>query len=359
MFNRIPQVVPGATLRVMVVDDLTTSRMILAEVARSLDPNVVVHDFAAALNALAWAVNKVADLVLVDYRMPSMDGIDFLRQLRLFPGYAHVPVVMVTGTENVDVRYLALDEGATDFLTKPLDAKEAQVRCRNLLTLRKQQLILEGHRKATALEVEQAERKIRSLEEDVFTCLIRACEQGRGDDTSHGMRVARLASLVSREMGMDEDYARDLGRAARVHDIGLYCVPQQVLDRAGPLSTGEWDAMHNHPQIGHDILKEGQTRSLKLGAEVALCHHERVDGSGYPYGKTAREIPLSARIVAVADAYEFLTSDRPYHRALGEGDALEKLRSERGARLDGEVVAALAGVTRQYTLIKYAEMPAR
>ncbi|MGE5640373.1 MAG: response regulator [Clostridia bacterium] len=128
---------------VMVVDDQSTGRAILEQVMRSLDGRIVVEGFARPVDAIVWAARRVADLVLVDYMMPDMDGIEFAKRLRELPGYAHVPIVMVTVHDDRKVRYAALDAGITDFLTKPVDPRECQARCRNLLTLRRQQLELE------------------------------------------------------------------------------------------------------------------------------------------------------------------------------------------------------------------------
>jgi two-component system response regulator RpfG len=138
------RVLPSVANTVMVVDDQSTGRAILEQVVRSLDERVAVEGFARPLDAVIWATRHVADLVLVDYMMPDMDGVEFVKRLRALPGYEHVPIVMVTVHDDRRVRYAALDAGVTDFLTKPVDARECLARCRNLLTLRRQQLALEA-----------------------------------------------------------------------------------------------------------------------------------------------------------------------------------------------------------------------
>src|SRR5215210_6013856 len=146
---------PSAKNTVMVVDDQSTGRAILEQVVRSLDERVAVEGFARPVDAVVWATRHVSDLVLVDYMMPDMDGIEFVKRLRALPGYEHVPIVMVTVHDDRKVRYAALDAGITDFLTKPVDARECLVRCRNLLTLRRQQLALEARRRL----LEQGEKE--------------------------------------------------------------------------------------------------------------------------------------------------------------------------------------------------------
>src|SRR5687768_6096397 len=150
------KVLPSARNTVMVVDDQSTGRAILEQVVRSLDERVGVEGFARTVDAMVWATRHVADLVLVDYMMPDMDGVEFVKRLRALPGYEHVPVVMVTVHDDRKVRYAALDAGVSDFLTKPLDARECQARCRNLLTLRRQHLALERRANEAARRSDEA-----------------------------------------------------------------------------------------------------------------------------------------------------------------------------------------------------------
>jgi len=157
---------PAARNTVMVVDDQSTGRAILEQVVRSIDERVAVEGFARPVDAVVWATRHVADLVLVDYMMPEMDGIEFVKRLRALPGYEHVPIVMVTVHDDRKVRYAALDAGITDFLTKPLDGRECQARCRNLLTLRRQQLALEDRGRQLEHMVEDARRDERKKDKD-------------------------------------------------------------------------------------------------------------------------------------------------------------------------------------------------
>ena len=168
------RVLPMARNTVMVVDDQSTGRAILEQVVRSLDQRVMVEGFARPVDAVVWATRHVADLVLVDYMMPDMDGIEFVKRLRAVPGYEHIPIVMVTVHDDRKVRYAALDAGITDFLTKPVDARECLARCRNLLTLRRQQLALEDRKRLLEGMVEEATREVREREKETLLRLARA-----------------------------------------------------------------------------------------------------------------------------------------------------------------------------------------
>ena len=310
---------PAARNTVMVVDDQSTGRAILEQVVRSLDDRVAVEGFARPIDAVIWSTRHVADLVLVDYMMPDMDGIEFARRLRALPGYEHVPVVMVTVQDDKKIRYAALDAGITDFLIKPVDARECQARCRNLLTLRRQQLALEDKRKLLEGMVEEATREIREREKETLLRLARAGEFRDEETGNHLIRMARYSRFIANAIGLERDEAETIELAAPLHDIGKIGIPDGILLKPARLAADEWATMQRH--------------------------HERYDGSGYPSGLDGDHIPLCARIVAVADVYDALTSVRPYKRAWSTEDALDYLRGQRGGHFDPRMVEAFLGVS--------------
>ena len=336
---------PAARNTVMVVDDQSTGRAILEQVVRSLDDRVAVEGFARPIDAVIWSTRHVADLVLVDYMMPDMDGIEFARRLRALPGYEHVPVVMVTVQDDKKIRYAALDAGITDFLIKPVDARECQARCRNLLTLRRQQLALEDKRKLLEGMVEEATREIREREKETLLRLARAGEFRDEETGNHLIRMARYSRFIANAIGLERDEAETIELAAPLHDIGKIGIPDGILLKPVRLDEAEWNTMQRHPVIGHEILKGSASKYVRMGALIALGHHERYDGSGYPSGLDGDHIPLCARIVAVADVYDALTSVRPYKRAWSTEDALDYLRGQRGGHFDPRMVEAFLGVS--------------
>lgn len=339
------RVVPAVQTGVLIIDDQATSRVILEEIARNLDENVRVASFGRPIDAVVWAATNVADLVLIDYLMPDMDGIELARRLRGFAGYEHVPFVMVTVRDDRKIRYDALDAGITDFLNKPIDARECLARCRNLVTLRRQQLILEDRRRMLESMVQDATREIRDRERDTLIRLARAGEFRDSETGNHVIRMARFSALIAKTIGMDEDYVETIERAAPLHDIGKIGIADHVLRKAGPFDESERAQMRRHPAIGHEILKDSPSKYLRMGAQVALGHHERVDGSGYPNGLTEDQIPLPARIVAVADVYDALTTVRPYKKAWTSSRAFAYLIENAGTHFDRRLVEAFVGVT--------------
>jgi two-component system response regulator RpfG len=328
---------------VMVVDDQSTGRAILEQVVRSLDDRVEVEGFARPIDAMVWATRHVCDLVLVDYMMPDMDGIEFVKRLRAIPGYEHVPIVMVTVHDDRKVRYAALDAGITDFLTKPLDARECLARCRNLLTLRRQQLALEDRKRLLEHMVDDATREVREREKETLLRLARAGEFRDEETGYHLTRMARYSRLIANAIGMSRDEAETIELAAPLHDIGKIGIPDHVLLKPGKLDKAEWEIMNKHPIIGHDILKGSSSKYVRMGALIALGHHEKYDGTGYPSGLVGDHIPLCARIVAVADAFDALTSERPYKSAWAPQQAFDYLLQQSGKQFDPRLVEAFVG----------------
>jgi two-component system response regulator RpfG len=338
------KVLPSARNTVMIVDDQSTSRAILEEVVRGLDARVGVEAFARPVDAVLWATRSVADLILVDYMMPEMDGIEFVRRLRALPGYESVPMVMVTVNEDREVRYEALDAGVTDFLNKPVDARECLARCRNLLTLRRQQLVLEDRKRLLEGMVEDATRDVRAREKETLMLLARAGEFRDEETGYHLVRMARYSYLVAGALGLSSEETETVELAAPLHDIGKIGIPDHILLKTESLDEPEWQLMRQHPVLGHEILKGSASKYVRMGALIALGHHEKYDGSGYPNGLVGDHIPLSARIVAVADVYDALTSIRPYKKAWPAEDAFAQLQSQRGRHFDPRVVDAFLGV---------------
>jgi two-component system response regulator RpfG len=341
------RILPSAKNTVMVVDDQSTGRAILEQVVRGLDERVEVEGFARPVDAVVWATKNVSDLVLVDYMMPEMDGIEFVKRLRALPGYEHVPIVMVTVHDDRKLRYAALDAGITDFLTKPVDARECLARCRNLLTLRRQQLVLEDKRRLLEHMVEDATREVREREKETLLRLARAGEFRDEETGNHLIRMSRYSRLIAGAIGLDQDEAETVELAAPLHDIGKIGIPDQILLKPGKLEALEWDVMRRHAVIGHEILKGSASKYVRMGALIALGHHERYDGSGYPNGLVGDHIPLSARIVAVADVYDALTSVRPYKKAWTSEQAYEYVASQAGKHFDPRMVEAFRNMKTQ------------
>ena len=323
---------------VLIIDDQFTSRRILEQLVAGLSANLEVKLFAQPVSALAWAEAHEPDLVLTDYKMPNMDGINFTRRFRDI--HPDTPLVMVTGVEDKEIRYQALEAGATDFLTKPIDYTECLARCRNLLLLSHHQQLIKDRAHLLEQKVAEATLEIRIREQETLLRLAKAGEYRDEETGNHVLRMAKFARLMAEKLGCPEGDCHVIEVAAPMHDIGKIGIPDGILLKAGKLDEDEQRIMRKHARIGYEILKDSPSKYLQMGAVIALGHHERYDGTGYPSRLHGYEIPLEARIVAIADVFDALTSDRPYKKAWSIQDAINYLSAERGKHFDPECIDA-------------------
>jgi len=325
----------------MVVDDQPTSRIILETVLRGIGDNVRVHAFDDPRSALRAAEARAPDLIIADYKMPGMDGVTFTKRVRQLPDCQDVPIVIITIVDDKSVMYSALEAGATDFLTKPVDHYECKVRCRNLLTMRRQQLIIRNRAISLENRVRQELSELEQREQEALTCLARIASIREGQPAGAEQRCGAIARAIAQELRLNPAVCEAIFYAAPLHDIGKIGVPDTVLYKPGPLSPGEAEVLKRHVRVGHELLHGGRSRLQEMAAVIALSHHEHWDGTGYPRGLSGEQIPVEARIAAVADVFDALISDRPYRRAWHPRKALDEVARLRGTRLDPDCVDAL------------------
>jgi two-component system response regulator RpfG len=329
---------PGQTI--YIVDDQSTGRRILERMVQRIDPGLTIRTFSDAFAALEAAAQRPPDLILTDYKMPELDGVAFIERLRALRDCADVPVIVITVVEDPSVKYRALEAGATEFLVRPVDQYECLVRCRNLLTLRRQQRVIRNHAAWLEEQVQAATRQVLERERETLLRLAKAGEYRDEGTGNHVLRMARYCRLIAEELGLAPKECEEIELAAPMHDIGKIGIPDPILLKPGRLDPEEWEIMKRHTLIGHEILRDSPSRYLQLGAEIALYHHERVDGTGYPHALAGEEIPLAARIVAVGDVFDALTTVRPYKPRWSMDKALVHLRSVSGSHLDSDCVRA-------------------
>ena len=329
---------------VLIVDDQSTSRAILSQVVKNISKKANVVEKVNPKLALDWALDHTCDLVLVDYMMPEMSGIEFVRQLKMLPKYEFVPVIMITINKDSAIRYEALEVGVTDFLSKPVDIHECTARSKNLLTMHKQHTALEN--KSILLEslVQAATAEIKAREKETLMRLARAGEYKDLDTAMHLQRMSQYSKALAIQAGLTAEEADIIELAAPLHDIGKIGIPDCILLKEGPLDANELMTMRKHPVMGYEILQDSPSKYLQKGGEIALAHHERYDGTGYPYGLKGNEIPLSARLVAIADVFDALTSKRPYKEAWSIDTALDFLKKESGKHFDPGLVTAMLSI---------------
>ncbi len=327
-------------LQVAVVDDTLLNLTLMSKLVDRLGC-ARTKAFSQPGEALAWCLDNEPDLVIVDYMMPGMDGLALIRALRASRNSDDLPILMVTASHERSVRYEALDCGANDFLAKPIDGREFEARVRNMLRLREAHLANRQRAEVLAAEVRKATAAVVDRERETISRLSRAAEFRDPDTGAHIQRMAHYSALIARQLGHDRNFTDALMMAAPMHDVGKLGIRETILLKPGLLTKEEFAVMKAHPQIGYAILKESSSSILRLGASIALTHHERFDGGGYPRGLAGRDIPIEGRIVAVADVFDALTSERPYKPAWPPSRAIALLREGRGSHFDGDCVDAL------------------
>jgi two-component system response regulator RpfG len=326
--------------KVLIVDDESTGRTILTKIIQQAEDDVKVEAFDNPITALNWLDTNHPDLIITDYRMPEINGVELIRQIREKPDFQDIPIMMITVVSEKSVRYDALEAGATAFLTRPIDQIECRTSCRNLLKLHEQQTIIQDRADWLARQVDNATKQIVFREQETLLRLGKAGEYRDEDTGNHVMRMAKYSREIAEALGLDEKQCDEIEYAAPMHDIGKIGIPDNILLKPAKFEQDELRIMQRHTQIGHAILSNSESRYIETGSIIALNHHERFDGTGYPNGLSGRNIPLVARIVSIADVYDALVSVRPYKKAWKIEEAEHYIRTHSGTQFDPDCVGA-------------------
>lgn len=326
-------------MNIVIVDDTPTNVTLMRALVRKIEDCSAVC-FTDSAEGLQWSLDNDPDLVIVDYMMPEPDGLEFIRRLRHSRPAPETPVLMVTADHEKEIRYEALERGATDFLTKPLDRIEFNSRVKNMIALRRSHLALANRATLLASEVRRATAEIHAREKETLMRLARAAEFRDPETGAHIMRMAHFSRLIAAGLGLSDEDQDRIVQAAPMHDVGKLGTPDHILLKPARLEPEELAIMRRHAEIGFEILKDSASPILRAGAVIALSHHERYDGSGYPNRLSGEDIPLEGRIVAVADVFDALTSERPYKHAWELERAAGYLRRESGRHFDPRCVEA-------------------
>jgi putative two-component system response regulator len=329
--------------RVLVVDDDEGVRDLVARIMG--DHGYVVDLADCAAEARSLAAENEFDLAICDVHMPGDSGLRLAGELR---GPDHdVAVLMLSGISDPSIAEMAADQGAFGYLTKPFTENQLLINVANVIRRHRHEnavgVELTELERAVAertAELEASNQALRDSRKQTIRYLARAVELRDRETGGHAGRIGETTALIADEFGLDAEAAELLGEAAIMHDVGKIGTPDSVLRKPGPLEPEERKTMQEHTVLGHELLAGSGVELLDLAAEVALTHHERFDGSGYPAGLVGDEIPISGRIVAVADVFDALTSDRVYRPRFAMETALEMMREGAGTQFDAGVVDA-------------------
>lgn len=277
------------------------------------------------------------DLILLDIMMPGMNGYDVCRRIKANPDRRGIPIIFVTAMTSIEDERLGLEVGAVDYITKPISPPIVAARVRTHLALYDQTRVLEDRVRARTAELFASRQQI-------IRRLGRAAEFRDNETGNHVIRMSYYARLIAQAIGLGPEATELLFNTASMHDIGKIGIPDAVLLKPGPLSKAEWAVMRQHPEIGAEIIGEHDDELLQTARTIALTHHERFDGSGYPRGLIGEDIPLFGRIVAIADVFDALMTARPYKPAMPIDETLQVMGRNTGLHFDPALMEVLPSV---------------
>jgi response regulator RpfG family c-di-GMP phosphodiesterase len=316
------------------IDDNSNNLFLIETYCKELGINV--ESFEDPVNGLMHVLQNKVDIIVIDYDMPQLDGVAFIKEYRNTNKI--VPILMVTAKGSDDsVHKAAYEAGVDDFLAKPVNIVHFQARISTLLKSYKLQVNLQK-------EVDEQTEKLQDREYETLEILGKTAEYKDPETASHVARVAHYSEMLAKagyekgDFGLTQEDSKILYYASPFHDIGKVGIKDEILLAQRRLSEEEFEIMKEHAMIGYEILKDSQSIYLKAGALIALTHHEKYDGSGYPNGLVGDDISIYGRIVAVVDVFDALTSQRPYKKAWSVEDALDLLEKEKGKHFDPKVV---------------------
>ncbi|TPP05499.1 HD domain-containing phosphohydrolase [Rhizobium glycinendophyticum] len=326
-------------MRIFAIDDSPSILSFIKRAIAAID-SCEILPFLDPSHALAVLRSQQADLILVDYNMPSMNGIELILQFRQLPKAKDVPVIMLTSETDPTIKLAAIEAGVTEFLNKPIDQAEFGIRVRNLLSLRLAQQALAERAEALEKDVATARARIAVQEKEIIWRLSKAMACRDGETALHLERVAVIARMVAEELGIDAATCEKIYLASPLHDVGKIGVSDSVLLKSGPLDARELDEMRAHAAFGAEILEGSDSEIIRIAATIAGSHHEKWDGTGYPQKLAADRIPIEGRIVAIADVFDALCSERPYKKAWPVDEAHREILRGSGNHFDPACVAA-------------------
>ncbi len=323
---------------ILIVDDEEAVRKLLHRKLSS--EGYHCQEAANSDQALDKLQSNTVGLVILDIRMPGKSGVELLPEIKA--SYPDTMVIMATAISDASTAIQCMKQGAYDYITKPFNLDEVIISAGNALEKRRLELENRDYQQHLEQKVEEQAKKIRTAHLHAITALAYALEAKDKYTSGHSQRVSKMSVAIAREMGVSQKGIEKMRLAGLIHDIGKIGVREAVLNKPGELTDGEFQHIKYHCELGEHIL--APIVDERIISQMVRHHHERYDGTGYPDGLFGRQIPLGARILAVADSYDAMVSERPYRRAMNTEDAYTEIRRCEGTQLDPEVVKAFLKV---------------
>lgn len=341
-----------AQSRVVIVDDVVANSRLLESSLKAFGLRDTIS-FSDSAIALEWLQHNPWNLLLLDLDMPAPNGFDILRSLAGRDRSSN-PIIIITALNDSTSRRTGLELGANDYLSKPVDLPEVILRVRSNLQLSQATLGLHEANRTLEQRVRERTAQLSQSYSALVRTLCRASAYRDSETGNHIVRIGESAALIARAYGMGSEWVELIRQAAPMHDVGKIGIADQILLKPGALSDEERRLMQEHPRIGYSILADQHASELTaMAAEIALTHHEKWDGSGYPNGLSGHQIPLSGRIVAICDVYDALRMPRPYKAAWPVEKAQAFIREQAGKHFDPELVTLVESLYEQIETLQH------
>lgn len=329
--------------RLLIVDDEEPNVRLLSRTLNQAGYDQIIST-CDSREARGLYIRQRPDLILLDLQMPHFDGYQILEQLSQVSEATYLPILVITGDLSAEARQRALSMGAKDFIYKPFDPIDVQLRVRTLLETRFLYLRIQSQNHLLEVKVRERTRALESAQLEILERLAMAAEFRDDNTGQHTERVGQTSALVAQQLGWSDLQVSLIRRAAPLHDVGKIGIPDQILLKPGRLTPEEFEIIKTHTTIGARILSGSRFPLLQMAEQIAQTHHERWDGNGYTPGVKGDAIPLPGRIVAVVDVFDALTQQRPYKPAWPLADAVAEVEQQRGRQFDPRIVDAFLRV---------------
>jgi len=356
MYSKFDITINSLDASILVVDDEPANVKLLVKLL-SLQGYTNIVSTVNPEDVMSLYKENNFDLIILDLDMPILDGFAIMDQFKLIDEDLSPSILVLTAQHMQSYKQRALDNGAHDYVTKPFDANELSSRVRNLLQVHLSHKFMLSQNEILERKVAERTQSLHETRLKIVRHLGRAAEYRDNETGLHIIRMSKIAVVLAKAAGFDNKQCDLLLNAAPMHDIGKIGIPDSILLKPGKLDKEQWDIMQTHVQIGAEILSGDDSDLMCMAHDIALSHHEKWNGKGYPNKLSGKDIPLVGRITALADVFDALTSERPYKKAWSLDDALKYLKSEKCEHFDPELVDLFLVNVDEIVLIKdkYAE----